>query len=568
MLVLIAGCTADPSGTPPALEELELPGGDRFTLHPPVVGQDTEVRLELDSLRSALSFDGTSLALEADGLVLESFAVLDGFTATAELRIEADAPLGPVDAILTVGSDVHTLDDALTIVDQRFTLEPEQARMGEVVDLELEAVNTDWMEGETWVRVGEGVQTLAVDVTGPTTLQARVAIASDARPGPRDVIVEQAGRALTRFDGFQVDREVITATFDPPVVEQGQEVDVVIEAVNTRFPEGFTSDRVRFWRQTSEVADFSWLDFEVVATDRIEGRLKVSNAAVPGFADVFIDDAADLLVQDALEVLPVAPDPLDAILVKGFDVRRTLHADGTASDVVSAFAWFQIPLDPPCGPPWIPPLGPVPFDIEGVFPIIEQAERPDCPDPLTIDAGAHMYFESPSNVVTLHRETVGSSGRTIYRGRDLGLSDYQFGQTYAIRADGASGGIPAFTIPDAQPTVPRDVQITSPVAGTTVSRFDPLPLAWTEAGVYPTGLFTLSVRGLDAVSAEPAMAAMIPFDDGTTSFSPATLGQLAAGSATFRAVSAVEGRIWQLPLNGRNHQGDSTLVISAPLTLQ
>ncbi|MCA9566831.1 MAG: hypothetical protein KC656_03275, partial [Myxococcales bacterium] len=408
--LLILGLSAcAPEPPPPVLADLELPGGERFTLHPPVVGQGTDVRLTLDSLRSSLSFESTTLDLANDGLELASFAVLDGFTATAELSVAPDAPTGPLDATLVVDGSTWVLEDALTVIEEHLEVDPGQARMGEVASVRITGVGTDWEPGTTWARFGQDVQTVSVEVESPTSLVARIAVAGNALPGDRDVVVESGGTPLVLYGGFTVDRVVLTASFDPPVVSQGEEVDVVIEAVNTHFDPGFAPEQVQFWRQTSPIADFTWLAFEAVSDTRIEGRMKVSNAASAGFRDVFLDGAAeDLLVQDAFEVLPVAPDPLNAFFARGFDVRRTLHADGSTTDDVVAFATFIVPLDPPCGPPFSPPSGPVPFDIEGIFVAPTPPDAIDCPEPLTIDAGEHVFFESPTNVVTLHRDVSGS----------------------------------------------------------------------------------------------------------------------------------------------------------------
>lgn len=567
-LLVLGACSAPPA-TPPVLEDLELPEGERFTLHPPVVAQGTDVVLTLDSLRSSLRFDATELSLEADGLTLSDFAVLDGFTASAELTIADDAPIGPLDAILTIQGDPIVLGDALTILADRFVAEPGEARMGEVINVTLTGVGTEWSDLDTWVGFGTDVQTLAVDVHGPTSLTARVAIASDARPGYRDITVEQGGGALTLYDGFLVDRAVITASFDPPTVEQGAEVDVVIEGVNTRFPEDFGPEQIQFWRNTAAIADLTFESFERVSETRLEGRAKVSNAATPGFRDVYVDGIDDLLIQDAFEVIAVEPDPLDAYIARVFDVRRTIGPDGSVSDDVRAFVWFVIPLDPPCVS--VPSIadGPVPFDIAGVFPQPDPTAVVDCPEPLTVSAGDLVTFESPTNVVTLHKEIVGSTGQILYRGRDLTLADYHFGQTYDLRATGDPEGIPAFTVEDAQPTVPNDVQLLAPSFGGLVhDRFEPFEMEWTNAGVYPTGFFSLSMTGSLEATGTSGMLAVLPFDDGRFVFGADHVSQLAAGDVQFQAVSAVEGRIWTWPYNGRNHQGDSSLVINATLELQ
>jgi len=563
------GCTPEPPPIP-ALEDFEDPGAHRFTLDPPVVGQGTQVKLELQSRRSALEFDATELELFGEGLVLTDFAVLDGFTAIAELSIAEDAALGPVDARLTAGSLQWELPEALLIIDESFSIEPGNAKMGEVIDVVLTGRRTEWESGITWASFGRDVDTLSVDVVSPTQLQARVAIHSDAQPGFRDITVEQGSGVLTLYDGFTVDRAVITATFDPPVVTQGETVSFVIEGVNTRFSEDFIVDQLEFWNRNAVTGDFRVDEFARTGPARLEGVMRVSNAALPGFRDVFLDDEEDLLIADAVEILATPPNPIDVVVGLTFDVQRELDAvTGLASDHVRAYAFFVVPLNFPCGPSSPPASGPMPFDINGVFPVPPPPPTIDCPEPLTLSAGDFVFFESEENSVTLHKEVIATTGQIIYRGRDLTLDDYRFGLDYDLRVPGDPDGVPAFTVADAQPTVPENYQITAPsFGGLVVDRFEGFDFEWTSAGVYPTGLFTVSVDGTLVENGEPAFAGVIPFDDGQHSFGPGVLSQLNPGPASFTAISGVQGRVWELPFNGRLHQMQSSLVTSAVLELE
>ncbi|MEZ4317494.1 MAG: hypothetical protein R3F61_08315 [Myxococcota bacterium] len=565
----------------PDIADYEEPGAHRFTLHPPVLGQGTQVKLELESRRSALEFDATTLELLSDGLVLTDFAVLDGFTAIAELAIADDAPLGPVDARLTSGSLEWELPEALLVVSERFTISPDNAKMGEVIDVTLLGHDTDWEPEITWASFGRDVDTVSVEVISPTEIHARVAIHSDAEPGARDITVEQGSGVLTLYDGFTVDRAVITATFDPPVVSQGDTVDFVIEGVNTRFAEGFLQEQLQFWNRNTVTGDFLVESFERAGPTELRGTMRVSNAAVPGFRDVFlcstcgaapedVGDLEDLLIADAVEILPIPPDPLDVAVGLTFNVTRELNpVTGQANDTVRAFVYFVIPLNFGCGPPFQPAPGPIPFDVNGVFPVPPPQPSIDCPEPITLSAGEQVFFESEENVVTLHKEVIASTGQIVYRGRDLTLADYHFGLDYDLRAPGDPDGVPAFVVEDAQPTVPRNYEFTSPTfANLTVSRFDDFAFDWTPAGVYPTGLFTVSLDGTLESDGSAAYVGVIPFDDGHHTFGPNALSQLQAGPASFTAISAVEGRVWTLPFNGRQHQSDSRLVTNAFLELE
>jgi hypothetical protein len=560
--LLALGCASDPA-TPPVLDELELPEGQRFTLHPPVVARGSVVQLELEALRPSLDPATSALAFDTPGLDLQALTVLDGFTATVDLAIADDTPTGPIDATLTVDGETLVLPDALRITDRDASLSPTEGRMGEVVTLTVEGVQTDWSADDTWIRLGADVQTLAVTVESPERAVVRAAIASDARPGWRDVTIERPDDVQTIYDGFLVDRAVITASFDPPVVDQTAEVDVVIEGVNTRFPDDMTADRVQFWRGGTRLGDLTWLSFAQESEGRLTGRVKVSNAARLGFLDVYIEGTDALLLQDAVEVRPTAPDPTDAFLVRRFEVRRELRADGTIDDDVRALAWFVVPLDPPCATGALPAGGPVPFDIPGVFPTPPPGDILDCPEALSLDAGDVVFFESPTNVVALERDISGT-GQLLYRGRDLTLADYHFGQTYDIRVPGGPD-IPGFLVEDAQPTVPIDYAVSVPF---TIDRFTGATVDWTVAGVYPTGFFSLGIASSLSTTGQSAYVGVLPFDDGSYTLPSPQLSQLTAGDAVFTAIAGVEGRVWQLPINNRNHQGQSSLVTRATVVLQ
>jgi hypothetical protein len=565
----LGGC--QPEAPIPDLEDFEDPGAERFTLHPPVVGQGTQVSVELKSRRSSLAFEETALLLSNAGLTLTDFAVLDGFTAIAELTVDEDAPLGPVDGVLGIGGATHELPELLQVIEEHFTIEPGDAKMGEVIDVVLTGHETGWAPDITWASFGRDVDTLSVDVISETELHARIAIHSDAEPGFRDITVEQGADVLTLYDGFTVDRAVITATFDPPVVSQGETVDFVIEGVNTRFSEGFLQEQLQFWNRGAVTGDFLVESFTQVDQTELRGTMRVSNAAVPGFRDVFLDDVdEDLLVADAIEILPVAPDPIDVVVGLVFDVRRELNpTTGAANDTVRAQAFFIVPLNFGCGASGLPADGPIPFDINGVFTVPPPPPSIDCPEPITLSAGEQIYFESELNSITLHKEVIPTTGQIIYRGRDLVLDDYKFGQDYDLRVPGDPDGVPGFFVEDAQPTVPENYQLTSPLfADLVVDRFEPFQFTWTDAGVYPTGLFTISLNGSLEETGESAFAGVLPFDDGQHSFGPNQLSQLAPGPATFVAISAVEGRVWELPFNGRLHQSDSALVTTAFLELE
>jgi len=559
-------------------------GVDRFTLSPPVVGQGTDVTVVLQASRSRFSFEDTALDL-GEGLTVHSVTVRDGFEAVFEATVAEDAALGVRSPLLEVERREWTLDEALTVVPESISFTPDHAKLGEMVEVQVTGRATDFEEGFTWASFGEGVDILGVEIASETEATVQISIHPDALPGARDVTMENGPEVVTHYGGFTVDRVAMTAVFDPPVAYQNTIVRFVIDGRDTSFLQGepvvgdtgelFYEGQsvVQFWDGGGSNADITIRELEVLDADSIAGVMQVSNAAALGKRSLFVSGVEDILVPDAVEILPTTPDIGNVAVGLGFDVAREIdNGTGAIDERVSAYAYFVIPLNPPCYQPSNPGDGPEPYDTNGVFAIPDPLPSNDCPNPLTVSAGDVVWLESDQNVVTLHKQLIEATGQIIYRGEGLTLDDYHFDTWYDLSAPGDLPlGIPEFHVERILPTVPRDVQLLSPQlwGDATYGRTAPFDYTWTPAGTYPVATFSTSITGALEVDGGAAFVGALPWDDGAHSYSPAELLQLGPGPGVFTADVTIDGPRFGLPFSViQTNQADSSLSIQGTLVLE
>jgi len=576
---VLSSCSA---GAPDA--ERIAGGVDRFDLSPPVVGQGTEVPLVLTASRSRFAFDGTVLDL-GPGLSVDTVTVRDGFEAVFEVSIDAEAPLGLRSPILDVDGRQWTLEGALSVVPESVTVVPDNAKLGEMVEVRVTGRETAFEDGYTWASFGEGVDILDVEILSETEALIQLSVQPDALPGARDVAMENGPDVVTHYGGFTVDRVAMTAVFDPPVAYQNTIVRFVIDGRDTSFLRGEPvvgdtgelvyegQSEVQFWDGGGSNADITLRELEVLDADSIAGVLQVSNAAALGLRSLFVSGTEDILVPDAIEILPTAPDIGNVAVGLGFEVEREVdNATGLIDEDVSAYAYFVIPLNPPCSQPSNPGAGPDPYDTNGVFAIPEPLPSNDCPNPLTVSAGDVVWLESDENVVTLHKQEIEATGQIIYTGQDLTLEDYHFDTWYDLHAPGDLPlGTPEFLVERVLPTVPRDYEILSPQLWGDYGhdRSRPFAYTWTPAGTYPVATFSTAVVGTLEADGGGGFAGALPWDDGSHDYSPAELLQLGAGPAVFSADVAIEGPRFGLPFSViQTNQADSHVSVQGTLVLQ
>lgn len=566
-LAVGVGCT--PGTTQDTGSQVEEEVEAAYHLTPPSSGRGISLDVVLHSDLSRFVFGDTWVDL-GPGVSVESVTVQDGFRAIASVTVDPDADLGPRDATIRLQGREIYLPGAFRVTAETFRVEPDAAKMGETVYVTLVGTDTQWVTDYTWANFGDSIRVLSVDVVSPTLAEARIAIRPDAAPGPRDVAVETGPQVVTRWAGFRVDRAVLTAFWQPPEAYQGETINFAVTGLDTNFTPETT---LEFWDDGGLNPDVQVVDMTVLDATHIEGRVRLSNAARIGMRDVLVTMGEEaVLIPEALNVLDAPPDLSNVYPVIGFDVYRQI--DNTTGDLlesVEAYAYFVIPLDPPCGAGGSGGDGPAPYDQNGVWPVPPPPEPVDCPNPDTLSAGPVVWFEGPENIVTLHRDIIPATGQILYRGRDLTLADYHFGMLYDLRAPGDPAGIPAFHVPQVQPTVPGDYYILTPTFANdfTQSRAEDLNYTWTPAQTYPDAVFSTQISGTLVADGEPGFAGSLPWDDGDHTYTPAQLSQLEAGPVSFSASSYIQGPYFGLPFSTvQIARSDSVLATSASLSLE
>ncbi|MFT7517910.1 MAG: hypothetical protein ACI9MC_000034 [Kiritimatiellia bacterium] len=567
MLVISSACEETDG---PVVDDQQDDAVAKVSLSPSIAGRGQTLTVLLTADRSRFKFGDTQLSM-GDGIQIGEITVEDGYTALVPITIDPDAELGARTAEVRVGDEVYTLSDAFTVIAESISaVEPTNGKMGEVLQVAIVGDGTKWESGYTWAGFGPGIDVLNFDVLSKSLATAQISIRPDARPGPRDVTVENGPQVVALYDGFMVDRAVITCEFVPGRGFQGDTIDFTITCLDTNWTPG---TRIEFWDDGGKNPDIVISELQIIDAENMYGRMRLSNAAVIGSRDVYMtnDDEA-ILLPDAFEVADAPPKLNNVAISLGFDVSRAIdNGSGELGERVSGFAAFVIPLDPPCGAPPPPGSGPMPYDINGVFPVPPDAEPMDCPNPETVSAGDYVWFESDENVVTLEKDVIRSTGQIIYVGRDLTLDDYRFNKYYDLHTQGDPDGIPEVILEGVQPTVPADYYLVSPDlwGDYTQNREEPFEYTWTPAQTYPNAIFSTQISGTLVATGKGGFAGSIPWDDGHHIYKPSELTQLTDGPVSFSASSYIKGPYFGFPFSTiQGNQSDSALSTSAQLILE
>lgn len=578
----------------------ETPAG-QLQFWPPEAGRGTTVDGRVTAGSSVFNFDATSVDL-GDGVVVNSVAVLDGWTADVNFTVYEDALLGYRDVTVdTGGSGTLRIAEGLHVVDDSFAIAPERAVIGESIQVEFIGRNTAWVPGSTWAWFGDGIEVTDVDVLSETYAIASITVEPDAVPGLRDVAVQTGPEITTLYHGFQVDRVSLSARFDPATARQGETVDFTIEGRGTHFD---ADTEIEFWQGGTEKIDVVTDWVTVVDAEHLYGQMTVSNAAEIGFRDVMVrTDDEGAFIADAFEVTEGDIDLSDVAISLTFQVVRGI--DNTTGDLYESVvgqAIFYIPLDPACPPNPENSYaggctdgvdndednfldcfdsdcamdmacslgGPQPYDVNGVFSTRETGGSADCPFPETVGAGSHVWFESECNVVQLDKYVDSASG-AIYYTADLTMDDYCPGQFYDLHTQGEEGAIGEYVLEGVQPTVPADWYLLTPQlwGNYTHDRTQPFQYTWTPAMTYPDAIFATSISGTLVATGEGGYAGSIPWDDGDHTYAPGELLELEPGNVTFTAYSYIEGPTFGFPFSTiQSNYSTSLIYLQASMVLE
>ncbi len=592
-LLVLAACEASPANE--AKDRAES-SDNTLAFWPPEAGRGTTVNARITAGASIFDFGDEGLSLGA-GVTVESFTVLDGWTASAVLTVAGDAELGPRNAELDVSGGDFIIDDALTLVDDSFVISPTRAKIGESIQVEFVGQNTEWVSATTWAGFGEGIEVTAVDVLSESFLVADVTVSPDAIPGARDVFVENGPDLVTQYGAFSVDRVGLSASFTPAEVTQGQTTSFTIVGRDTHFSD---ESEIRFFQYGDEKEDIVIDNLTVIDAENLYGTMTVSNAAELGTRDVLVEtDGEGVFIEDATNVVDAAIDIGQLGISRWFYVLRGIdNTTGDITEYVRAGAVFYLPLDPPCPPD--PELyctnwadddndgytdcydsdcssdpacggGPQPYDANGVFETFSSGGTADCPSNETVDVGDHVWFESACNIVTLDRYVDGSDG-AIYYTADVTLDDYCFDQLYDLHIEGNEDlGIPEEIVVGAQPTVPADYSLLTPAwwGNFTHNRAEDLTYTWTPAQTYPDAYWVTSISGqLVDPNGASGYVGSLPWDDGEHTYTSAELSELVASPCTFTAYSYIKGGAVGFTFSSVTTESESYVLTTGTVVLE
>ncbi len=540
-------------------EETESLGEAVVRLSPRSGGVGTMLEVELRGTNTDWDTSAPEINL-GQGIVVENIQVEGDTLAYADATIAIDAPLGKRDVEVGFGDRSYDIIDGFIVQTGAIEIQPNRARLGESLDVEITGYNTTFQDGYTQASFGEGIWIDSVEVQTEASAVVRISIDPASAPGERDVTVFNGSTAWTLFEGFLVDRSAVTVVFEPPQAYQGDEVDFTLYGTNSAFINGET---------TLDMGDDIVLDFlNVIDASNAFGRITVSNAAELGLRDVAVLTGEELLVvHDGFEVLETPPEVKNALVSYGINVTRTVDNNncGVEASYSTSMVFYE-PLDPPCGTS-PPPTMVFPFDINYNYPVWSGGDD-DCPFPNTFDAGEHTYLDSNDGTHSLTYDRVVDPYSGIiayYLDHTMTLDDYHFDRHYTMRADGSDDPdqVPAFDTrydytPGSDPggvilhTIPVDYDLLAPELcnNYTHSPADPLVVEWTMAQTYDVAGLSIVLQVQDSEDPDNALYNIVlPWDDGEWTWEPDALEMLPEGNGYLVFGDSAAQPTWGLPFS-------------------
>jgi hypothetical protein len=595
MVLLCAGCEQEPIVTPPLFEASPV-----VRLSPGVGGLGMAITLEIRGTNTQWQEGQVSLDLGPD-ILIAGVTVNGPNHATADIQIAETAALGFRDVTLTYPDSqgsvlTYTLegDQGFLVEPGGISIEPNRARLGETLQIEVTGYNTILQDGSTWADFGEGIFVNWMVVHSTTTATVSISVDQRADPGDHDVVVFNGPTGYTLMDGFFVDRSSVCIEIDPDHGNQGEVLPFVVQGCDTHFSSSGNKDTLidlstsicvnEYWPDCQDTVEPGGV-VDILSPTLAQGTMRISNGAMPGLYDVraytieridfdengIIDPGEftvleEVILHEGFEVRQVPVNCIDNPGVSfGFSVSRNIDNDSCGiQESVRASAVFFTPLDPPCGSP---PMDPIfPFDIN----YIRQppAGNPDCPSARTCDAGPYVHLVSAENTITLSRNLNTFTGEISYSpASPLSLDDYKFGfVAYDLVIEGSDDPtqIPAYTQPQALFTLPTDYELLEPqlCENFTHNPAEDLLVRWTPAQTYDVAGLSMSYSTSDD-QGQPWMVITLPWDDGEHPWDAANFSQLPEGGGYFSIGAGVSEPKWFFDFGegsvGVENQGSSGL---------
>ncbi|MGH0036397.1 MAG: VWA domain-containing protein [Myxococcota bacterium] len=188
-----------------------------LSVEPSTVDQDSSVTVLIRGVLTNWAEDETTVEVfDQWGFALDGAITVDDVTVLSETLVEADltvaedAALGFRTVRVTSGFQPTQKNRALLVqvsgvaIPEIDSVLPRAGTPGETVDVSVDASHTGFLDGVTTASFGPGIDVLSVDVSSATEAVVQIAIAEDASPGFRDVVLDTGGESAALLDGFYV----------------------------------------------------------------------------------------------------------------------------------------------------------------------------------------------------------------------------------------------------------------------------------------------------------------------------------------------------------------------------
>ena len=540
----LTGCPSEPAPTPE--DEEPTPVYDASIWVSPA-SASAGVPRTVSIWGSATEFGPGTTVDFGEGVATQVLLVDSSFHLRAQILVAAGAPVGPRDVVVTWGDGQRrTLRDGFVVETGSIDLSPRGAALGETVEVEVTGWDTAFTDGLTIASLGPGIEVPdGIDVDSSSRLRFVAHVRPQADVGPRDLVVYNGPVVWTLRDAFHVDRTDRAMTIAPNEAQQGQILEVRIDAEDA----GFVQEQSVLDLGTGIVIDA----LEVIDSEHLAARIRIGNNARDGARDVAVqtltaEGPVTRMLLDGFLVHPVEANPLRARVSLSYSASRLWDGEQCGySPRLFASALFYEPNDFPC-----PSNGsssslsaPPRFDVPSTGFSQPAGGATDCPSPKTFDAGPAVYFDSPEGVVTLERQIATLTGRITYAAQDLSPADFIEDARFTLRTEGGDGGeneLPAWEIPEALRSLPRDYDMTDPNWCDLIHPLDaPLELRWTPAQTYDVADMYIYVTGPPQQEGIPLLF-MYPWDDGAFTFTPQMLSFFTSGSGQVTQVALIRSR--------------------------
>lgn len=219
--------------------------------------QATNLNIEVSGSNTNFIDGQSTLSFAGGGITVNSIAVFSPTRLTANLTIAADAAFGFRDATVITNLGATNTEEAkgigviniteTPIVPTTLSATPPQGGQGLTLDVTISAAAVAFTDSSV-ADFGPGISIVTNHLINPTTLMARVQIASDATIGYRRISVFTPGGPTAQDDSpagaFQVTIAApvvpVIQSLSPNHAQRGSTVDIAITGSNTSFSPGTT----------------------------------------------------------------------------------------------------------------------------------------------------------------------------------------------------------------------------------------------------------------------------------------------------------------------------------------